>query len=341
MPPSRSDKSALHQMLQLALRIGLSTVVVVLLMQKLSWASLGKLFSEMHVGLTVAAFILIQIAQSFSSWRWQLIAQPLGFTERYARYRTLYYIGSFFNLFLPTSIGGDAVRAWMLAPGKRRRTAAFGSVIADRVAGVTAMLIMACLATLSPLGELPWYVPVLPWIILAGLLSTLVLLPRLTSYSAKVAALLQGFGWEQGRWNTWWKALGISFIVQGLATWQVIFLGLALELTVPWYAYLVVVPLVTLLTMLPLSLNGIGVREGGLMLLLAAYGVTREQAIGLGMAWFALSVGIGLIGGVFYLFSSRHTVSVDNTSTSPGSESHESIHRHSDEGRTGQRQAAA
>lgn len=341
MPPSRSDKPAAQRFLQLGIRVGLSAVIVTFLMRKLSWESLNRLFHEMHLGLVVIAFITLQIGQSFSSWRWKLIAEPLGFHEKYARFRTLFYIGSFFNLFLPTSIGGDAVRAWMLAPDKQSRLAAFGSVIADRVAGVTAMLMMACLATFTPLGEIPWYVPVLPWVILAGLLCTLALLPRLTGYSPKVTALLNGFGWEQGRWDTWWKALGLSFVVQALATLQVILLGIALDLPVPWLAYLVVVPLVTLLTMLPISLNGFGVREGALVLLLANYGVTEEQAVALGVTWLTLSIGVGLIGGFFFLLNTRHSKPIDNTLSTEGNDSHEPIHRRADEGRTGQRQAAA
>ena len=129
--------------MKLLLRAGLSTLIIGLLAYKISWPSLARVFSEMHLGLTLFAFMLLHIGQSFSSWRWMILAKPLGFNETYGRYRSLFYIGTFFNLFLPTSIGGDAVRAWMLAPKKNSRLAAFGSVIADRVAGVTVKRHMA------------------------------------------------------------------------------------------------------------------------------------------------------------------------------------------------------
>ncbi len=338
LPSVSAEQSRL---LKFTLRAGLSALIVGVLAYKINWPKLKHTFEQMQLGLTAIAFAMLHIGQSFSSWRWKMIAEPLGFKESYGRFRSLFYIGAFFNLFLPTSIGGDAVRGWMLARTKDRRWAAIGSVIADRVAGVTSMLMMACIATLGPLGESPWWVPVLPWAIIGCLFLTMALLPRMTGYSRKIQALVEALGWSKGRWGIWWKAIGLSFIVQGLATLQVILLGIALDLSVAWYAYLVVVPLVTLLTMLPLTFNGIGVREYSLVLLLAPFGVSQEQGTALGLGWFALTVGVGLVGGVFYLISDRSTVPAATDLSEEGKESHESVNRRTDEGREGQRQAAA
>lgn len=341
MAPSPSANRDRSRTWKFVIRAVLSALIVGYLAYKLNWATLSRLLSELNLSLVVAGFIIIQIGQSFSSLRWQMIAKPLGFADSYGRFRSLFYIGTFFNLFLPTSIGGDAVRAWLLAGDKSRRLAAFSSVIADRVAGVTAMLLMACVATLTPMGNVPWWMPVLPWGILGGLLLTMALLPRLKKYSNKVETLLIGLGWEHGRWGNWWSAIGISFVVQSLATIQVICLGYALSLPVPITAYLVVVPLVTLMTMLPISLSGHGVREGTLLVLLAPYGVTTEQAISLGLLWFMLSVGIGLIGGLCYVLYERARLPVSLDTLPEGKDSHESVNRRTDEGREGQRQAAA
>ena len=338
LPSADRDRS---RKWKFVLRTVLSALIVGYLAYKLNWASLSRLFSELNLSLVVAGFIIIQIGQSFSSLRWQMIAKPLGFNDSYGRFRSLFYIGTFFNLFLPTSIGGDAVRAWLLAGEKSRRLAAFSSVIADRVAGVTAMLMMACIATLTPLGDIPWWIPVLPWGILGGLLLTMGLLPKMKKYSSKVQTLLIGLGWEHGRWRNWWSAIGISFVVQSLATIQVICLGYALSLPVPIAAYLVAVPLVTLMTMLPLSLSGHGIREYSLLVLLAPYGVTTEQATALGLLWFMLSVGIGMIGGLFYVLYERARMPGSLDTLPEGKDSHEPVNRRTDEGREGQRQAAA
>lgn len=327
---------------KLALRAGVSVVILAVLAYKVSWSSLAAVVSGMHPWVTLAAFALLHVGQSFSSWRWKLLAEPHGFDHPYKWFRGLFYVGTFFNLFLPTSIGGDVYRAWRLAGTGPNRLAAYGCVIADRVAGVAAMLVMACLATLTLVGaELPTWVLGLPWLGLVAMLATFVLLPRLAGRIGKFRQLLAGLGWTEGRWGRWWAAVGISVIVQAFATLQVILLSLALGLDVPWLAYVVVVPLVTLFTMVMPSLNGVGVREGGLFLLLTPYGVSMEQAVALGLGWFALGVGVGLVGGVIFLFFDRQGVPVDLRLTSSGREPDGPVNRRADEGRAGQRSAAA
>jgi hypothetical protein len=90
-------------------------------------------------------------------------------------------------------------------------------------------------------------------------------------------------------------------VVQSASVAQVWLLGGALGLRVPLVAYAVVVPLVSLLTMLPISVFGVGVREVSLVTLLAPLAVAPEAALALGVLWFALSVAASLIGGVVYL----------------------------------------
>jgi uncharacterized membrane protein YbhN (UPF0104 family) len=340
--PANSAAARPARVKKLLIRGVVSLVILAALAYKVSWASLAAVVGSMHLGLTLTAFALLHVGQSFSSWRWKLLAAPLGFRHSYAWFRSQFYVGTFFNLFLPTSIGGDVYRAEKLVATSGQRLAAYGCVIADRVAGVAAMLLMACAATFALPGEqLPAWVLALPWLGLVCLTGVLAILPWLAGRIGKFQQLFAGLGWAEGRRSRWWVAVGLSVIVQSFATLQVILLGLALGLEVPWLAYVVVVPLVTLFTMVMPSLNGVGVREGGLLLLLAPYGVTTEQAVTLGMGWFALGLGVGLVGGVIYLFFDRQGSPADVITTHSGREPNGPVYRRADEGRTGQRQAAA
>jgi glycosyltransferase 2 family protein len=342
MLPATSDDARPARIRRVLIRIAVSAVIMGFLTYKVNWTTLASVVSQMHVGLTVAAFALLHVGQSFSSWRWKLLAEPLGFRHPYKWFRAQFYIGTFFNLFLPTSIGGDVYRAIRLGRSHANWLAASGCVIADRVAGVAAMLVMACAATLTLIGsELPAWVLGLPWLGLIGMAGTFIMLPWLASRVGKFRALFSGLGWSDGRQSRWWAAVGLSVIVQAFATLQVILLGLAMGLTVPWTAYIVVVPLVTLFTMVMPSLNGIGVREAGLMLLLAPYGVSTEQAVTLGMGWFALGLGVGLVGGVIYLFFDRQGSPDVLQASQFGREPDGPFNRCPNEGRTGQCQAAA
>ena len=111
------------------------------------------------------------------------------------------------------------------------------------------------------------------------------------------------------------------------------FVGQSLGIEVPAAYYWVLAPVVTLITMFPISLNGMGVREWGMVLLLAPLGVAQENATALSLLWFLVYSSLGLLGGVWYLFGRfpRFEVRSDDDSVGCGA----------DQGREGEHQAAA
>jgi hypothetical protein len=94
----------------------------------------------------------------------------------------------------------------------------------------------------------------------------------------------------------------LSVLVQLAAVVLVWLIGVGLGLSVPLPYYGVLVPLVTLLTLLPVSLNGMGLRELGTVLLLAPLGVGTASAVTLSVLQFAAYSLASLAGGIFYLF---------------------------------------
>ena len=110
-------------------------------------------------------------------------------------------------------------------------------------------------------------------------------------------------------------------------------IGRAIGAHVPGAYYWVMVPMVSLLTLLPVSLNGMGVREWGTVLFLHPLGIGVETALSLAFLWFAVTTAAGLCGGLYYLFGSfpRPEVQPD----------HESVRDHPDQRRARQSQAAA
>jgi uncharacterized membrane protein YbhN (UPF0104 family) len=277
-----------------------SVAVLAWLVYRIDWRPLAQTLGGLHLGGWLAALLFYVVAQAVSSLRWKMLAEPLGFAVPYRRYVALYYTGMFFNLFLPTSMGGDVVRAWALAGGTGgpgRRLPAMWSVISERMSGLIALVALACLASLCYRGPLPAETHVLVWGAAAGLAAGLALLPTLGRWSPKLRTVAEGLSVCRGQRRRWLAALGLAVIVQVASTGQIVLVGHALGLNVPLLGYAVVVPLVSLATMLPVSLNGVGIREGGLVLLLAPLGVSEPQAVALGLAWFGLTLAMGLIGG--------------------------------------------
>ncbi len=211
----------------------------------------------------------------------------------------------FFNLLLPTSVGGDVVRSLYLNGRGHRRLAAFLTVLIDRATGLLILLFVACVGVLaSPIELKSWIVLSVGGMTAAALVGLLLLRPatrwtrrferlrRLRDY-AKFYLRLPGLIFSTSI---------ISLGVQAANVLSVWFLGLALGLEVPPVYYWIVVPLVCILTLLPVSVAGVGIREGSMVLLLAPLGVDRDLALCLSMLWFSVLVAVGMIGGVIYLF---------------------------------------
>src|SRR5262245_32807809 len=109
---------------------------------------------QTRVGFLLAGLILYPIAQIVCAIKWRYLARALGIHRELKPMVGLYFIGMFFNLFLPTSIGGDITRVLYLDPSSGKTRNSLLSVLVERGTGVIAMLILASLVLLSLYGAL-------------------------------------------------------------------------------------------------------------------------------------------------------------------------------------------
>ncbi len=314
-----------------------SLILVGLLVWRIDWRQVGSAFAQLDATYWLLALGLYLLTQGVSAVRWQMLGHTLGLGGRWRDYLAHYFVGMFFNLVLPTSVGGDVVRAWYLgrsphpqplspkgrgekeAPfsptrrgeerkGPARRTAAFLSVAADRVNGFAVLIGVACVATLCCPIPLPGWIsatvagmgaacllglaalPLLPW-----LRRWLPAHPRLTHLLDGAALCLRD---RRGLLGVTLLSLVVQLANVVLA-WLV---GEGLGLPVPPLYYGVLIPLVSILTLLPISLNGMGLREGGTVLLLAPLHIGSASAVTLSLLIFAVYAAASLMGGMVYLF---------------------------------------
>ncbi len=291
-----------------------SILLVSVIAWRLDWRQVGSAFRALDVRLWTAALGVYLVAQIASSLRWLLLARPLGLAGGLGRFTGYYFIGMFFNLVLPTSVGGDVVRAWYLArqagpaPPAGRRTAAFLSVLADRANGLAVLIAVACAGLWCyPLPLPGWVTATVAGMGAAALagLAVLPLLPALQSLLPQRPLVQQVVGGAMVYLRHGWAlaaATLLSLTVQlanVIITWLI---GQGLGLAVPFPYYCILMSVVSVLTLLPVSVNGMGLREGGTVLLLAPLGVGSAQAVTLSLLTFAVQALASLGGCGFYLF---------------------------------------
>jgi uncharacterized membrane protein YbhN (UPF0104 family) len=306
------------------------------------WEQVGQAFGQLRAGWWLAAAGTLVLAQLASAARWRLLAMPLGFRRGYSSMAGFYFIGMYFNLVLPTSVGGDVVRAWYLDGRSGRRLPAFLSVFLDRLSGLAVLLALAVLGVLLSPRPLPAWVHLSVWGAAGAAVLGLVLLPLVARLrvgaSRRARTVLDGLAAVRSPRLLVSSTL-LSAVVQAANVVLVWMVGQAIAAPVPGSYYWVLVPMVSLLTLLP-SINGVGVREQAMVLFLAPLGVGEGTALTLSFLWFAVGVAVSLAGGLVYLFG-RFPAPPADEAADPGRGTHGPVDHHPDQGRARQLKAAA
>jgi len=263
------------------------------------------------LGLLVAVCVIV-CAQGLSAVRWHVILGR-GAPSRLYLWR-LYLIGSFFSLFLPTSVGGDAVRAAAAGRALGSAGSAVASTLLDRLFGTAALVVYFLLGAaivpqlLQPaLVNMHWAssLPITLTIVVGGasLLGVGWLLVRKSLLGAMVR---EGGEVVAGLWRTpriGLVAFGLALVVQALYILAWGMLSRAMGIHLSWLVFLACVPIASLAALLPVTISGLGVREGVWVLLLAPLGVPASTTVVFSLAYFFCLVCVGALGaGAFILW---------------------------------------
>ncbi len=326
------------------IRIAVSAVLLSWIAWHTDWERIGRAFAELRVGLWLAAVAVLLVCQTVSARRWQVLSRELRFERPVLSLLGYYLIGMYFNLLLPTSVGGDVMRAWYLDGGSGRKLASFAAVLLDRLNGLVVLIVMACAAVVFSPEALPAWIEWSVWGIAAAAGLGLAALPLL----ARLNLLPEN---RRQQMRTMVHALRAPRALAEATLWSVVvqvgnvvlvwLIGLALGAEVPLAYYFVFVPMVSLLTLLPVSVNGMGVREGGVALFLKQYQVEESTALMLAMLWFAVFAVVGLLGGVVYLCGAYAKPGSSSQGPNEATDDHGPLGRDSDQGRAGQLDQAA
>lgn len=293
------------------LKVGLSLGLLALIFRGIGWREILSALQRAQPSYLAVAFAIYLVGIFLRAYRWQVLLAALGMEAPLSRLMELYFVGTFFNNFLPTGIGGDVVRVYELSKESDRPAESIGTVLLDRATGFLALFLMAAAALLFSYRLIaPSVAAAILLLFLASWAGSWVLLQRdrLESWGLlKVIAKLKpvreiyeavyacGVRAISGA-----LAVSLAFNVLLIAVNYLIALSLGVRVSI-WY-FLLFIPLISLSLIFPLSLSGLGVREGGYVYLFAQAGVPAPLALAMSLLFYALNVATGLIGGVLYAF---------------------------------------
>jgi uncharacterized membrane protein YbhN (UPF0104 family) len=235
----------------------------------------------------VLAIGCLLAALAIGAFRWQLFLQAAGIARSLSHTVRVYAIGAFANSFLPTGFGGDALRAWLAgSPGTRAIAAV--TVVVDRATMLVMVTAFAWLAYALDPGSVPSVLvqtlaAVTAMVIVGGLVAAIVLrsatrpgsrLPFRAPWAADSAESARACFRGSVVWQT--ALLGLAY--EALAVFALWLVARSISLDLSFSLLAVVIPAVLVVTALPFSLGGLGLREGSYVVLLHQAGVSTTDA---------------------------------------------------------------
>jgi uncharacterized membrane protein YbhN (UPF0104 family) len=291
------------------LQVAISGAAVYLIARHVDLREAARVLASARPSYVLAAVLLYLVGQVMSAYRWHMIGVSVGLTDSFAHYVRFYFIGMFFMFFGPSTLGGDLVRSLYLAEGDGRRGRAFNSVLFDRLNGLVVLIAIGAAAfVLFPGYGLPAPLFLATVIFGLGLFLSWWLAPVLVRLLlAPDHALRRFIEVDLGAfWRDRAMLVGASVVSLAFHLVQILtqlLVSRALGLAVPFSYICIFHPLVSALSAIPITISGIGLREGGYLWFLLRIGIGEASAVAYGGLWLLVIVANSLIGGLVFLAS--------------------------------------
>lgn len=281
-------------LLKIIVSVGLVTFIL-LKIDKAQLISNFKLLNYYFVPLVVIFIILNYVV---SSMRWKRLLVHKNSTRVSVGYlTTLYFVGSFFNNFMPTSIGGDVYKVFKLGKKIESVPSAFASTFMERFTGMLMLCVISVFSLYKLMGF--WIVLLFIWGLL-GLYLAFFVLRLLSKKSKKINEIYEAFRIYKGKNGIIIYALVTSLMVQLFSILSQYTIFLALGVKLPFLYALFVFPVIILAGFFIPSLNGIGVQDTMYMTLFGFVGVSPELSLSASILFHLFKLFISLLGGVLY-----------------------------------------
>jgi len=294
------------------IQIAVSALLLALILRQVRWGEVWGALRRIDLrwlALALAFFLLGVVVRAV---RWQVLLDALGVRRPLRELVTWYFVGSFFNVILPTGFGGDAVRAAELAQDTGRPGPVINSVLVDRYLGIMVLLAMGLVAALLRPGTATAAIlAVTAALFVGGLLVAWLLrrpwwanLARRSDLIGKAVRVLrlpvlaEAFAPYDRRAIGRGLAASLAFNLLQIG-WNVA-IAQGLDLRLPLSAYFVFVPLTAVALLLP-AFGGLGVREMSYVGLFGSAGVSQPTALALSLGVYIITGATGVMGGVMYL----------------------------------------
>ncbi len=298
-------------------KLVVSTLLIIYLLRRLDLSVIYSYLKEVRISWIIVAIFLLGIGRLITGWRWKVLLNAQGIHIPFKTLLSFLFVSNFFNTFLPSTIGGDAIRASDSSRHSRLPAESIMTIVVERILGICALGTVAFISFLCGISfkkyllSLFWPVTLFFAVTYASLIlilnrrtSTVIItilrkmrIRKLSDKMRKVSLIISEL--KQNKASMTGAGL-LSLLLQVNVIIYTYVVALSLNLRIPLIDFFIIVPIVLLILVLPVSINGIGLRENAYAFMFAGY-IAGEEAVALSWVLLALTLFLGAIGGLFYL----------------------------------------
>ena len=313
----------IKKILSIVLRVGISLLILWYLFRQVDRKSLLETIRHSDKVLLFIAFIIYQLSNLFCILRWAMLLKASEVRLPLRRVILSFSGGMFFNLFLPSSIGGDLMRSIDLARHTKKSKEVVATVLLDRLSGYIGLVIITLLAVLigGKLIDNP-SVTVSVLIITGILVVSMVVLFNKKIYSfintkldspqaGKIKEYIRNLHHQihifRHNRGVILNNIGLSLLVQITGPLVYYLMAYSMGLKLKLIYFFVYIPIIGAVSMLPISIGGLGLRDATTIYFFGKAGVAKDMAFAMSLVNFSFILITGLAGGlIFYVFTVRH-----------------------------------
>jgi uncharacterized protein (TIRG00374 family) len=306
---------------QLALTAIKAIVSALLIYWILRGTDFSKIFAAIgsaSIPLLILSFSLHFVGFFVSALRWKILLKAQSVDSKMKYLITSYIVAMFVNHLLPSTFGGDTVRAYDSYRVGKSKSGAVAVIFVDRFLGLSALMLYALVAVFFA-TQITSKVPYLYlWVLMGAVGMAFIIwiifmpprrLPEFVAklkipFSSKIQKILEkiinAFWVFKGQKSVLMKAFGLSLILQANVVTYYFLISSALDFHIAYYNFFLIVPLAIFIMMMPISINGIGLRENAFFFFLGAFAIAKPEAIAFAWIEYGILLLQGVLGGIVY-----------------------------------------
>jgi uncharacterized protein (TIRG00374 family) len=298
------------------LKTVISLTLILIIFSKIDLGGLAQVVTSMNMLLFIVSCMVLFVQQLIMVKTWSILIQSKNNDVPFYRVLYAHVVGNFFGMFLPSAVGMDVIRAYNLSRHMKDRIDSASSLFLCRAIGFVVLFCLA-LAFAFPVARLTdesdiflslsvslvlflafifiiYHPKVMGWIkaILDRVKANSVAEWAIRFHKSIIELSKKG--------SVLFKVFGMAIVFQILGILELYILGLALDIPVEVGYYFIFIPVIFVVTLLPISLAGFGVREASFLYLFTRVGATEVQSISLSLLMFLQVLILAVIGGIVY-----------------------------------------